>query len=491
MNGKRGAVTLMVLFLVSIGSAFGQRKDQCFECHTTLGDRASELFKMDVHQRKGISCAGCHGGDSTAEEMEQAMAPATGFIGVPKGDDIIKVCARCHADKEAMKQFGSDLPVTQASMLEASVHGKASVTGGQRILQCATCHASHGVVSVKNLKSPVHSRNVVATCGKCHSDANLMRRYNPALAVDQVEKYRTSGHGQLNARGDVNVAECASCHGSHEIRAASDVKSTVYATNLPLMCAGCHSDSAKMRPYGIPTNQFQEFAESVHGKALLEKKDLGAPACNDCHGNHGAIPPGVESISKVCGTCHALNAELFSSSPHKKAFDAQKLPECETCHGNHKIVAATDELLGIAAEATCSRCHTPEKNVTGFWVARTMRGLIDSLEKAERLAALLLAEAEQKGMEISEARFKLRDARQARLQARTMVHSFHEGQFREVVEPGLRVASFVQSETERALEEYTFRRVGLGLATLIITLLAAALYLYIRRIERNPPDAKM
>ncbi len=490
MNGKKAIVTLMVLFVVSIVPAFGQRKDQCYECHATLGDKASELFKGDVHHQKGISCAGCHGGDPTAEDMEQAMAPATGFLGVPKGDAIIKVCARCHSDRETMEKFGSELPVTQASMLEGSVHGKASVTGGQRILHCATCHTSHGVVSVKNPKSPVHPRNVVGTCGQCHSNANLMRQYNPSLAVDQVEKYRTSRHGQLNARGDVNAAECASCHGSHEIRAASDVKSTVYATNLPLTCARCHSDAVKMRPYGIPTNQFQLFAESVHGKALLEKKDLGAPACNDCHGNHGAIPPGVESISKVCGTCHALNAELFSVSPHKKAFDAQKLPECETCHGNHKIVAATDELLGISAEATCSRCHSSGKNAVGFHVAQTMRGLIDSLENAERLAAMFVSEAEQKGMEVSEAKFKLRDARQARLQARTMVHSFHEGQFREVVEPGLKVASFVQREAERALEEYTFRRVGLGLATLIITLFAAALYLYIRRIEQSQSDRR-
>ena len=90
----------------------------------------------------------------------------------------------------------------------------------------------------------------------------------------------------------------------------------------------------------------------------FKKNDIGAPACNSCHGNHAATPPGVESISKVCGTCHALNAELFSSSPHKKAFDQQNLPECETCHGNHEIIIASDKLLGIAPEAVCSKCHT-------------------------------------------------------------------------------------------------------------------------------------
>jgi hypothetical protein len=38
----------------------------------------------------------------------------------------------------------------------------------------------------------------------------------------------------------------------------------------------------------IPHNQYEKFARSVHGIALLKKHDSGAPACNICHGNHGA-----------------------------------------------------------------------------------------------------------------------------------------------------------------------------------------------------------
>jgi hypothetical protein len=114
-----------------------------------------------------------------------------------------------------------------------------------------------------------------------------------------------------------------------------------------------------------------------------------------------------------------------------------------------------------------------------------MRSLIDSLEASEAEARALVADAEQKGMEISEAKFKLRDVRQARLQARTMVHSFNEGKFRETVGGGLRVAEWVRQEGKQAGEEYVFRRVGLGIATLVITLLAVALWLFIRRLERE------
>ena len=240
-----------------------------------------------------------------------------------------------------------------------------------------------------------------------------------------------------------------------------------------------------MKGYKIPTDQFEKFSKSVHGKALLEKRDLGAPACNDCHGNHGATPPGIESISKVCGSCHALNADLFSSSPHKKAFDDRKLPECETCHGNHEIIAASEKLLGGSKDAVCSRCHTDTQYPKGFDAASTMRRQVDSLESAERTATELVDEAEQKGMEIGEAKFKLREVRQARLESRTMVHAFSQEKFQPVVEKGMSTASIVEKDARDAIDEYYFRRLGLGLATLIITVLVVSLFLFIRRIEQK------
>lgn len=461
------------------------RKDQCFTCHEAIGDERVVEFKRDTHFAKGISCAGCHGGDPAKEEMEGSMDPKIGFIGVPKGDVISKTCAKCHSNAETMKSFGSSLPTDQWDKLRSTVHARLSISGKEQIAQCITCHGAHGIVSVKDPKSPVYALNVSKTCSKCHSNAAFMKDYNPALPIDQVEKYRTSVHGSRNAKGDVKVAECASCHGSHEIRAVKDVKSSVYAVNLPSTCAKCHSDTQRMKEYNIPTDQYKKFSRSVHGIALLEKHDVGAPACNDCHGNHGATPPGVESISKVCGTCHALNADLFSSSPHKKAFDERKLPECETCHGNHAIVKATDKLLGVSRDAVCSRCHNERENVKGFTVARTMRTLIDSLETGQQVASGLLEEAEQKGMEVSEARFKLRDANQARLQSRTAVHSFDEAKFREVVERGIHVSSNVKAEGRQALDEYYFRRWGLGIATIIISIVAISLYLTIRQIEKR------
>jgi predicted CXXCH cytochrome family protein len=481
-------LTCSLTFGVAVRAAqqVGSSTDHCLVCHETLGDKPSTLFPHDIHHQKGIPCAGCHGGDATADDMDKAMNKSAGFIGVPHGDDISALCAKCHGDAGRMSQFHSKLPTDQFASLQASVHGKLSTNGKERIVQCTTCHSAHGIVPVSDRASPVFPLNVVGTCTKCHANAAYIRSYNPSLPVDQGEKYRTSVHGTLNARGDAKVAECASCHGSHGILPPQEVKSRVYPANIPATCGTCHSNAGYMKQYGIPTDQVEKFSRSVHGVALLQKHDAGAPACNSCHGNHGATPPGVESISKVCGTCHALNADLFSSSPHKKAFDERKLPECETCHSNHEIVAATSKLLGVTPEAVCSRCHSETSNPKGYHVAATMRTLADSLEHAEDRARARVDEAEQRGMEITEAKFKLRDARQARLEARTKVHSFNEGQFREVLDKGLSIAAAVDEEAQHAVDEYYFRRIGLGVATLIITIVAVTLYLFIRRLEHKP-----
>ncbi len=483
---KKTTVILLLICSISLSGYTPLDNDECFTCHDALGDEPSRLYKNDIHFQKGISCTSCHGGDNKTDDMDIAMSKNAGFLGVPKGNEISERCSACHSDTEFMKKNNSHLPVNQMNLLTNSVHGKLSVNGRERIVQCTTCHNTHGIVPVKNSNSPVYSLNIPQTCAKCHSNALLMRTYNPSLAVDQLDRYRTSRHGLRNAKGDSKTAECVNCHGSHDILSVKDVNSKVYPINLPRTCAKCHSNADYMKEYKIPIKQFEKFSNSIHGVALLDKKDLNAPSCSNCHGNHGAAPPGVESISKVCGSCHVLNADLFSSSPHKKAFDENNYPECETCHGNHDIITATNKLLGVTKEAVCSKCHKENENVKGYLVAKEMRMLIDSLDQSEKLALNLINEAEQKGMEISEAKFKLRDAHQAKLQARTMVHSFNEEQFKEIVEgKGLTTTNEVIIEARSAIDDFYFRRIGLVVSVLIISFLAFTLFLYIKRIERT------
>ena len=97
------------------------------------------------------------------------------------------------------------------------------------------------------------------------------------------------GRGVQNM-GLIVAPSCNDCHGVHNIFPPKDPRSQVYPLNLPETCGKCHSDPKVMAGVKlengspIPTDQYEKFARSVHGVALLQKQDIGAPACNSCHG---------------------------------------------------------------------------------------------------------------------------------------------------------------------------------------------------------------
>jgi len=479
------SVSALLVILLSFSLTKAQAADQCIKCHLDLDDNHAKLFKTDIHFSKGISCAGCHGGDATSDDMDVAMSKEKGFIGVPTRVNRYEVCVNCHADANKMKRYGSNIPTDQFENLKSSIHFQPTFNNEGPIADCVTCHSVHDIKNVKDPASKVYPTKIVELCGSCHSSAEFMKQYNPGLPIDQVSKYRTSVHGHLNSKGDPNAAECASCHGSHEIFAVKDSRSLVYATNIPSVCSKCHSDAKLMAKYKIPTDQYANYVKSVHGVALLEKGDLSSPSCNDCHGNHGAVPPGVESISKVCGTCHVLNMELFEESPHKKAFDEHNYPECESCHGNHLVEPATDAMVGTQKPAVCVNCHSNEKNTKGFIVAGKMKTLIDSLKTEDSETKSILNEASQKGMDVSDATFSLKDVRQVLIQSRTTIHAFDLDKFKAQIDDGFNIVSKAKLSGEEAIDDYYYRRIGLGFSTVIVTLLVIGLYFKLRKLEKK------
>jgi predicted CXXCH cytochrome family protein len=324
-------------------------------------------------------------------------------------------------------------------------------------------------------------------CARCHSDVEFMKKYNPKLRVDQLLEYRSSRHGKSLASGDTKVATCVSCHGVHGILAVSDTRSPVYKTNVANTCARCHADAAYMRPYGIPTNQLELYKSSVHGQRLLEKGDLAAPTCNNCHGNHGATPPGLTSIANACGECHANNRDFFNESPHKAAFANMGLGECTACHRHHDIAKPTDAMLGTGQGSLCTTCHSDGD--PGFAAAAEMTKTIDSLKVTLTAAHDLLDRAARGGIDVALGKFDLHAAYDALIKARTAVHYFDTTKFAEVVAPGVAAAGQVILLGNEALADLRMRYVGLGFSIPLVLLVALLLYLKIRRMERDKPLA--
>jgi hypothetical protein len=246
-------------------------------------------------------------------------------------------CLSCHA----------------AEVLAGSVHAG---------LACTDCHRmtlNPGTTDVPHPKK-LPPPNCTA---KCHQVNPLLKPgESPAYYPDSV-------HGQAYLlRGVKDVARCWDCHGKHNIKKKDDPASTVNRRNIPLMCSTCHENQAVVVKYHIHAETpYQEYRQSVHGKALFEKGLLTfAAVCTDCHGVHNIQGVGEPHLMakrpETCGRCHILLFDEYKESVHgrealKGNVDA---PLCVDCHGEHKLMSPQDERSSASrgrVTATCAGCH--------------------------------------------------------------------------------------------------------------------------------------
>ena len=389
--------------------------------------------------------------------------------------DANNSCINCHSQLE-------DELLAPTKYLQTDIHLKNGIT-------CEKCHGGNADVQYEDdaeaamnprmgyIGAPA-KKDIPKLCSKCHSNPAYIRKFNPKMPTDQYQRYLTSKHGQLLQQGDEKVAVCTDCHRNHNIQPANMTTSPIYPTNIPETCGKCHADADYMKPYGIPTNQVEKYKNSIHGIALFEKGDRSAPVCNDCHGNHGAVPPGVASISHVCGTCHLSQMEMFEQSPHKKAYAEMGLPQCEACHGNHDVIATNPNMLGIAEGAFCIECH--DEDSKGYKTAKLIKQKEDSLISAIEMADSLLGRAEKAGVEVTDAKIILKQAEDALIKARNSVHYFSVEKFDEIAEPGYKTARKAVVAGFDALKEVQNRRRALAVFSLIIFVVAISLFFKIK-----------
>lgn len=400
------------------------KESSCVQCHLSgewVSDTAiaSDFVARDIHYHAGLDCSDCHGGD-----------PSLGF-------------------EEGEPGLAMD--------------------------------------PAKGYRPPPGKLGVPDFCARCHSDIEYMKKYNPRLAVDQLQLYKTSTHGKsLYGKRDTKVAVCTDCHRTHGILPPSDSRSKVYHNNVPLTCKSCHSDANLMKGYRykgmqFPTDQFEEYRQSVHGLRVLEEGDKSTPACNGCHGNHGATPPQLSSVSAACGECHANNRDFFRKSPHQDPWAELDIPECEQCHGNHSVRPTTDELLGVGEASSCTECHEPDS--PGYAAAAKMKADIDSLKATLALAEDLISGAENKGVEGGQARFDLGRAEDALTRVRSVIHTFDPDEVAAIVNPAIQNARQVQRTAGSALSDIRARQIGLGMSLILVLLVVFLLWKKMKEVD--------
>jgi len=225
--------------------------ETCAKCHSDAGFLSRhkipiahpvESYKQSVHGRavasgneKAAACSSCHGSHN--------IYPATDERSMVNHWKVPETCAQCH--KEIARQFNE------------SVHGEAVKAGVRDAPVCVDCHGEHLIMDPSNPASPLSAANISnETCGRCHNDPRLALRYN--LPLNRLPSYAGSYHGLAVEGGKLTAANCASCHGVHDILPESDPRSTVNAANLPKTCGQCHKGVGEAKftigPVHVETN---------------------------------------------------------------------------------------------------------------------------------------------------------------------------------------------------------------------------------------------
>ena len=404
-----------------------------------------------------------------AQEEEVSAAEET-----PKNN-----CLVCHS------HLGGQL-ASPTGPFPTDVHAEKGLT-------CASCHGGDPTsMDAKIAKSPARGyrgrpsrQEVPEFCGRCHSDASYMRQFNPTVKTDEVSQYYTSEHGKRLRQGDLRVATCVNCHSVHDIKLVSDPTSPVYPTNVPATCGKCHSDTDYMQGYDLPNlDQVDNYQKSVHYEALTKEGNLSAPTCQTCHGSHGATPPGVNSVTDICGTCHSHNREFFQGSSHRQAFETFGVPGCIQCHSNHAIHRANETML-VGPNSVCSTCHAPDDNggQSAEQMAKSIQRLDDSIKKAQET----LEQAESAGVDMSEPLSDLSNARTRLVMARTTIHTLDPSRVEDETKEGFRIAGELEEEGKQKLQELRGFRQGLVISSIFIMMAVFGLYLSLRQRERIKP----
>jgi cytochrome b subunit of formate dehydrogenase len=235
----------------------------CLDCHglphalLSSRDSGSPAYRLNIPK----TCAKCH-------EDEAKMAPfdllekkpfvsysetVHGKALLEKGLTSSAVCTDCHGSHNlsaptnpTSKIYRANVPQTCGKCHEnvlntylRSVHGKASVSGVRDAPVCTDCHGEHTIRSHKDPLSSVYPTQISKkTCGQCHAAEKIVAKYH--LPADRMESYFQSYHGLASNLGVLTVANCASCHGAHDILPSSDPDSSVSKSNIQKTCGKCH-----------------------------------------------------------------------------------------------------------------------------------------------------------------------------------------------------------------------------------------------------------
>ena len=208
----------------------------CLRCHKDQavgekyglpGPKVMEAYERSVHgtalRKSGLlgsaACPDCHG--------NHAILPGDQPRSATHRQNIPTLCGKCHSG--ILEQY------------EQSVHGRGMRRGIAESPVCTDCHGEHTITRIDDPTSAVSAKNIPKTCAGCHENVAIASRY--ALPKKRLSTYMDSFHGVALEYGMTKAANCASCHGFHDVLPSTDPASPVNKANLPKTCGKCHPNA--------------------------------------------------------------------------------------------------------------------------------------------------------------------------------------------------------------------------------------------------------
>jgi hypothetical protein len=223
----------------------------CADCHGTHDIRRSkDPASRTSHGNLEATCATCHGKESMAGQAKMPGGNVAGpfhdsihgraLAGAARGS--APTCTNCHGahtirtkSDAASKTHRANIPDTcgtchtqEREHFARGQHGKLRQAGNLGAPGCTDCHSAH---RIQSHDLPAFKTEVIKECGNCHAD--------------YLATYRDTFHGQVTALGYSRTATCASCHGAHDVRPASDPASMVSPQNRLKTCQKCHAGASE------------------------------------------------------------------------------------------------------------------------------------------------------------------------------------------------------------------------------------------------------
>lgn len=208
----------------------------CLKCHDKEGEEkildnkeklslhvSTRAFETSEHRK--TDCEDCHSDidEETHGKVKKSIASRRAYSLSMK-----ESCRECH--KKPFKTY------------EDGLHAALVKAGNEKAPLCSDCHDSHTLRPVK-IVAPIAE----TPCAKCHEDI--------------FKAYAKDVHGlERTAKGKV-APICASCHKTHDIKAAS------FGDGIKDSCISCHKDAISEHKDWLPN-------------AALHFEAISCPVCH-------------------------------------------------------------------------------------------------------------------------------------------------------------------------------------------------------------------